>query len=239
MSTRSLRYFLIGFASLAYSCSLWATTVTIARYADYFTGSGGEFTIHGSPWATQPPYVASTIVKGGFQSFCLELNEGLSEQPFWAVVNLSAVKGGLGGGSPDPLSYGTAWLYKQFATGVLAGYDYTVGVGRAASAKDLQATIWWLEDEMATMPVNPFSTAVLTQFGNNAATAKSNYDPTAPLAAGFRDVRVLNMYALKAGGLPDYDKPKQDMLVLVPDGGLTLILLGGGMLGLAVLRRKA
>lgn len=217
-------------------CSTWANPVDIKRYGGYFTLPGGEFTIEGSVWATQPPYVASTIVgpNNGFQSFCLERGEGLHDDRYWAVVNLNAMYGGEGPAG-DRISVGTAWLYHQFATGVLLGYDYDHLAGRSASAKDLQETIWWLEGELLAMPVNPFSALVTWQFANPQA----DYDPNDPSAAGFNNVRVLNMYALNASkDGPDYSERKQDMLVLVPDGGLTLVLLGSGLLGLAVWRRK-
>ncbi len=236
MNVRAIRLALSGLG-VSLALAAWANPVTIQRYTGYYTLPGGEFTIHGSVWATQPPYVSTTIVNGGFQSFCLEMNEGVSGQPFWAVVNLSAVMGGLGGGSPDPLSVGTAWLYKQFANGTLASYDYDPLGGRAASAKDLQETIWWLEDEKPDPGSgNAFRNAVLTQFSTEAA-AKANFDPDNPANAAFKDVRVLNMYVSTGSG-PDLTQPKQDMLVLVPDGGLTFMLLGAGLLGVAALRRK-
>jgi hypothetical protein len=99
----------------------------------------------------------------------------------------------------------------------------------------LQDTIWWLEDEIGgPAPVNLFTALLVAKFGS-AAAAKVNYDPT---TAGFR-VAVLNMWGKDpiTGGV-DYNAPKQDMLVYLPDGGLTIALLGCGLLGLAALRRK-
>lgn len=221
--------------------SSWAIPgVTVIRISSYYDPSsgygGGEFTIKGTPWANPAHYDASTLVAGGFQSFCLERNEGLSGQPFWAELSTAAKLGGLGGGSPDPLSIGTAWLYKRFAEGTLFGYDYTPGSGREASARALQEAIWYLEDEisLASPLLNPYIALVDTKFGSLGA-AKADYVSS---SAGFT-VRVVNLYDLDLSNNPDYTKPKQDMLVYLPDGGFTLILLGGGMLGLAVLRRKA
>ena len=214
-----------------------AITVTLVRTPGYYdpTYGGGEFTLKGSPWANPAHYSLANLVARGFQTFCLEINENISGQPFWAELNTVAIGGGIGGGSPDPLSIGTAWLYKQFAEGNLAYYDYTPGPGRAASARALQETLWWLEHEQADPGAgNPFRNLVLAKYGTEAA-ARANYDPA---TAGF-NVRVINLYGIdKITGQPDYTAKKQDMLVYLPDGGVTLVLMGGGLLGLAMLRRR-
>jgi hypothetical protein len=214
-----------------------AITVTLVRTPGYYdpTYGGGEFTLKGSPWANPAHYSLTNLVGRGFQTFCLEINENISGQPFWAELNTVAIGGGIGGGSPDPLSIGTAWLYKQFAEGNLAGYDYTPGPGRAASARALQETIWWLEEEQPDPGAgNPFRNLVLAKYGTEAA-ARANYDPA---TAGF-NVRVINLYGIdKITREPDYTARKQDMLVYLPDGGVTLVLMGGGLLGLAMLRRQ-
>jgi hypothetical protein len=220
---------------LAVSAS--AISVTVVRTSGYYdsTYGGGEFTLKGSPWANPAHYSLTNLVGGGFQTFCLEINENISGQPFWAELNTVAIGGGIGGGSPDPLSIGTAWLYKQFAEGNLAGYNYTPGPGREASARALQETIWWLEQEQPDPgPGNPFRNLVLANFGNVTA-ARANYNPA---TAGF-NVRVINLYGIdNVSGGPDYTARKQDMLVYLPDGGMTLVLMGGGLLGLAMLRRQ-
>jgi len=75
---------------------------------------------------------------------------------------------------------------------------------------------------------------VLTKFGSVTA-ARVDYNPA---TAGF-NVRVINLYGIdKDTGQPDYTAWKQDMLVYLPDGGMTLVLMGGGLLGLAMLRRQ-
>ena len=212
-------------------------TVTVVRTAGYYDPAsgygGGEFTMKGSPWANPAHYDPATLVSGGFQTFCMERNEGLSGQPFHAYLNTEAVNGGLGGGSPDPLSIGTAWLYKQFAEGNLAGYDYTPGAGREASARALQEAIWMLEDELP-VAANPYIALVVSKYGTLAA-AKADYDPA---TAGFT-VRVVNLYGIdRVTGGTDWSAKKQDMLVYLPDGGMTLVLMGSGLLGLALIRRK-
>jgi hypothetical protein len=204
-----------------------ATGITVVRTSGYYDTSygGGEFTLKGSPWANPAHYASATLVAGGFQTFCLERNEFLSGQPFDGWLNTAAVAGGIGGGSPDPISIGTAWLYKQFAEGNLAGYNYTPGPGRAASARALQEAIWMLEDELPVGP-NPYISLVISTFGS-LASAKADYTSVGPNYT----VRAINLYS--ADGTK-----RQDMLVYLPDGGMTLILMGGGLLGLALIRRK-
>lgn len=224
-------------AAAATALAVPDATVTVVRTANYYdtTYQGGEFTMKGSPWANPAHYSPATLVAGGFQTFCLELNEYLSGQPFHAYLNTAAVAGGIGGGSPDPISMGTAWLYKKFAEGTLSGYDYTPGPGRAASARALQEAIWYLEDEMGTLTAGAayYVNLAVTQFGS-LANAKADYSQA---AAGFR-VAVVNLYGIDANGGTDWNARKQDMLVYLPDGGMSLMLMGSGLLGLALIRRK-
>ena len=94
-----------------------------------------------------------------------------------------------------------------------------------------QSAIWNIEQE----------------FGN-----PSNYDGIGtPTIRGYADqliadananakdvypVRVMQLWSCDTNGRNC--EPRQDMLVQVPDGGATLMLLGGGLIGLAALRRK-
>ncbi|MCS7090996.1 MAG: hypothetical protein RMN51_03110 [Verrucomicrobiota bacterium] len=224
----------------------WAVpdaTVKVERTAGYFSTAtgyiGGEFTVkgHGAtplPTAWTAAYSPLARVNGGFQSFSLERNESINGSPWHAYLNTAAVKGGTGGGSPDPISIGTAWLYKQFAQGQLTGYDYTPGPNRIASAQALQEAIWFLEDELTSIGSNPFISLVVSQFGS-IANAKTNYSAA---TAGFHVV-ALNMYGVnKTTGATVWTAPKADMLMYLPDGGMTFALLGGGLFGLYWIRRK-
>jgi hypothetical protein len=222
---------LAAVVTLAMAQSAVAASVTFYRINGYYSGQGGEFTAIGTPYVGHydPLATATHPTHGvGFQTFCLELDERLQMGVTYDyTIDSWAIEGGVGGPSPDPLSYGTAWLYSQFARGTLADYDYDPNAGRSSSAAELQEAFWWLEDELDLAdPYNDniFVKAVIDQFGS-ADAAKAD----AP--AGYNNVWVLN--PMTAAG-----QPRQSVLVLVPDGGLTLMMLGASVLGFAALRRR-
>lgn len=230
------QYVAVAAVSSMAAFSASAINVYVDRLSPYSGGlGGGEFTIGQSPWGANygAKAQASFLVPNatGFQTFCLEGNESAGYG--WSDASLSdgAVGGGFSGGNPDPICLGTAWLYSEFAKGVLVGYDYTAA-GRQASALDLQKTIWWLEGEMADPgALNPFRNAVM---------GLANYTDDAGLNNVY-NVLVVNMTSIpKPGAAGPAGQPvlKQSMLVMVPDGGMTLALLGGALFGLGVMRRK-
>ena len=199
---------------------LWQT-----RQDHYYDTSygGGEITVFGYTGLNNAGYTAASSDIGtpdpSFQTFCLEAGE-YTTNPLYFVIGSAAVKGGTG--SSDPLSQGTAWLYSQFVAGTLSGYDYDASaVARLASARQLQEAIWYLEGESGGV--------------NNAFVfAATPHGGAADASAGYLGVYALNNYFEEG-----HTTLKQDFLYYsVPDGGTTLMLLGGALMGLGALRRK-
>lgn len=223
---------LFSLAQVASAADGTLTGVGGGGLGPYQAGSGGEFTwyVTGSlaPLVdlyvdTKTSNVLGSNSKPNFQSFCVEDNEYIyfDGRTYNAFLNSAAVHGGIGGGDPDPLSKGTAFLYEQFAKGTLSGYDY--GAGRLTSAAELQNAIWYLEDE-AGNPGNTFSNLAISTFGSfSAAHADNN---------GQFGVAVLNLYN------PD-GSPAQDQLILtaVPEPG-SMHLLALGLFGLIGVARR-
>jgi hypothetical protein len=225
---------------------LMAGTIQTGNFGPYQTGAGGEFTVNSQGFSFSlnlTGYVADVtkFLSNGkdpniygltFQTFCLERHEQIARNHSYdGTVNDAAVFGGVGGA--DPLSVGTAWLYKNFAETTLAGYDYTNpgrsdGVG--SSADLLQQAIWCLEDEVSCNAANTFYLAAVAQFGSEAGAKADNN--------GQFSVKVINLWE---GSPHDTEHARQDILVNiipVPDGGLTLLLLGMGLTSVGVLSRK-
>jgi hypothetical protein len=209
-----------------------------SEYGPYKTGHGGEFTLSptGSDALDTSYYFAGAKdfgVSGSIQSFCLEYSEKIYGYPsvYDVAINDYANEGGVSGGT-DPLSQGTGWLVKQFATGVWEGsLSYNYGAGRTASAALLQEAIWMLEEEAGWNynALNVYALAAFTEFGD-WDTAKGGF-------ASDYGVKALNLTRVTDGEF------RQDQVFYtgksVPDGGVTVALLGMAMVGLAAMRRRS
>ena len=132
-----------------------------------FNASSADFDPGTMGYAASTTFHVAGATNTGFETFCVETNEFINPgSTYYYGISQNAINGGVGGGHPDPISQGTAWLYLNFAQGSLSGYHYTTGSLGNQSAGDLQATIWWLEGETSINPNNTFSMAVVTQFGS-------------------------------------------------------------------------
>jgi hypothetical protein len=91
---------------------------------------------------------ATTTVNGqsAFETFCIEVNQTFSPGTSYNAQAGSVV---VPGGPVNYVTLGTAYLYSQFAQGILSGYNYsTSGTGRELSSDELQDAIWYLQGEI-------------------------------------------------------------------------------------------
>ena len=170
--------------------------------------NGGEFT-------------ATTSANGVFQTFCIEHNENIDfSSTYNYAISGGAIQGGLSGGNPDPISLGTAYLYSQFRAGTLGGYSS----GNSADQNNLQNAFWMLEGELTYDGNNVYIAAAKTALSATDAQVQAD-------GGGIYGVQAMNVTTL-SGGIA------QDQLILVPDGGMTLAMLGMACASFGLLRRK-
>jgi hypothetical protein len=210
--------------------------------------SGGAYTVTVlSGPASNSSYSPLAILAGSpansFESFCLEPTEHFSAGSTYDYTIASYAFGGNNEelsrdvGPGDQLSIGTAWLYSQFAQGILSGYNYGTALQRQASNLQLQRAFWYLEDDFSTYNTtafaltNPFLSLVATNFGGSA-NALTLEAARANASAGQFGVYALN---LTSGTVQNQS---QLYYHSVPEQGATLAYVGLALLGLAVVRRR-
>jgi hypothetical protein len=203
-----IRTALVGLALSA--SSLFANTVVL-------TSTG----FNGNPNAGAGEFKAVTSDDGTFLTFCLEQSIGIT---LGATYNYTIDNKVLNQG--DKISKGTAHLYANFMNGTLSGptgnLTYLGGSNAAhdTNAGLLQKAFWMLEGEIAYNNSNYYVALAESVFG---ASVLNNYSGAS--------IKVLNVWNANRGD-------KQSQLIMVPDTGMTVALLGLGLLSLAAFRRK-
>jgi hypothetical protein len=219
-------------------------------YSDYVSqlgAYGGEFTAitgnYSSATSTSKltalGYVVGKTISTaggeyGFDTFCLQqtVNVYNGHTEYYEETNTLNPDG------PN-LTVGAAWLYSQFATGALPTADYT----SATVAAEIQNAIWYLQGETMyngyTTTNDPFlATNIIGKFGTFAKAEAAD-------SLGGYGVEVM---ALNTGNNGS-GTCLQDQLILtgqgnngnpthLPDGGMTVGLLGIALAGLALVKRK-
>lgn len=215
--------FLIPVAAVCMAVSTYSTLAGTVRISDgdAGSGSGGQFKID------QATDFAGLFDSTGdsFQTFCVERNETISLGGTYEFeISTSAINGGVGGPSPDPLGSETAYLYTQFREGLLdgivAGYSYNDD----ASANALQDAIWYLEEELALGSLGALALD-LVDAANDAVTSGA--------WVGIGRIRILRLFNVGPGG------NKQDQLTMIPlpaPVGMAIVGLVG--VGIAFSRRR-
>ncbi|MCE5210555.1 MAG: PEP-CTERM sorting domain-containing protein [Deltaproteobacteria bacterium] len=159
------------------------------------------------------PFVVNIVDNGSFLSFCLEMDEAIAGGNIYnAYLNNAAVAGGVGGGEPDPVDPLTVYLYTNFLSG--ASYNPLA----------LQVAIWDIEEE------SPYALVTYQSYKPLADTYIA--DAITALANGWQPtigVYALNLYTLDGALAQDF--------LSVPEP-MTLLLLGLGLLGIGITRKR-
>lgn len=201
---------------------------------------------------------------GSFQTFCLEYNETFSsygQSLKVKAVNTGAERGGVGGQTStnfDPISGNTAYLYTQFRSGNLSGYDYFSGSDSAANQAQrndgtaLQLAFWILENEIAYTSSNSSAQSLYRTYFDASGNVKSSLTGNSLLVANqtkswlddaddanwgtsIGNVRVLNLEKYVSGQWTY----SQDQLTMVPEPETYAMMLAGlGLIGFMARRRR-
>lgn len=190
---------------------------SFSNWGPYQTGTGGEFTLKPNAdlsWVLNY-YVAGvtsnlTGYPGSLQTFCVESGEYIYLNTTYDVTlsQTSALTG-------THLTKGAAYLYHEFQSGTLDGYNYGGTVAeRKASAAALQNTIWFFMGIGSTHDTNFYNMGM-----DNGGTAPTD---------GTEGVAIMNLWVPDTGHTHTIARQDQLVCVPVPEPGI-LILLGIAM----------
>jgi len=223
--------------SLLPAMASFGATVTVGWSA--YSAGDGEFQATPHGWDPIGSYSPLAAWGGSFQTFCIETDIYFAPGATMGVyLSQNTMPPAPPEGGRGYLTKGVAYLYYEFATGKLTGYDYANTSshaygdynGRQADARLLQETLWFLQNEGSAPGSDKFLslTTGLT-------------DPTAPNAGAYPVQVMVTSGGWDASGYPlnTYNGEQYDQNFLtLPDGGVTAMLLGMGLVGLGWVRRQ-
>ncbi|MBN1344096.1 MAG: hypothetical protein JXQ73_15530 [Phycisphaerae bacterium] len=198
-------------------------TAMVTPDNSYGTVGGGEFLCDYSGFGFTPVSLGQDGL-GRFETFCLELGEGVTTGlSYYVEFNDRIIEGGQGPAG-EPLDPRTAYLYEQMLGGTYSLYDYGTGTDRVRSANAMQNAMWYIQGEIA----DPYE-GILSQSTKDLIDAMlADADLNAGSSIG--NVLVMNLYVYADGTCK-----KQDMLVMGPmipaPGAAVLGMIGLGLVG--------
>ena len=80
---------------------------------------------NGSDLPDLSAYAGYARIENGFRAYCIDVHVQPTAQKGTATLNYNAAKGTTYNASGDILTVGAAWLFAQYARGILPGYDET------------------------------------------------------------------------------------------------------------------
>jgi hypothetical protein len=164
-----------------------------------------------------------------FLTFCVEENEylGFGGQ-YYTQIATSAMNGGLGGGSPDPLDARTAKIYREFRSGGSFGGigTFSDGYNTSDETSAIQYAIWNIEGELT------LGNDAISLLAADIVAWAANND------GSIGNVRIMRLWDTYQNGV--YSGNHQDLLTLVPLPPAAWAGLGTltGVAGLGLLRRR-
>jgi hypothetical protein len=217
---------------------------SVAMAMPYIPSSGTISGVqNGSSYSDGGQFTA-TVGSVQFQTFCIEVQNEFAPGESYGY-NLGQTTHNDPSGA-SPLKLGTAWLFNAWNSGAFGGthvngqYNLT-----SAVAGELQAALWYFQSQNAAAENSAFATYgygapsgdaitqdALTALGGSQVLGTGAY----AASAGAYGVSVIEQYNL--GLIPGDTTTGQDWLYQAPDGGMTVALLGGALVGLQALRRK-
>jgi hypothetical protein len=153
-----------------------------------------------------------------FLTFCMERNENVGlPQLNYATIDTSAMNGGIGGGTPDPLDTRTAALYAEFRGANTFGGTAAValggdGISNGSETRALQRAIWFLENEIG----NAGDGISDADFEGDSLAHALYLWAVAHDTGDIGSVRVLRLWSQFDPATNTYSGNRQDQLTIVP-----------------------